>query len=307
MNENILEFRNVTKRFGGKPVVDNLSFKVRGGEAFGLLGPNGAGKSSILRMMMNIIQPDFGDILLNGESRSKVKSCRFGYLPENRGLYPRVKVLDMLIYFGTLNNLSRRKAEVEAIRFMDRFGIVEFADSRVNQLSRGVQQKIQFIAISLHDPDVLALDEPFTGLDPINQIVLRDILKDFRDKNKIIVISTHQMEQAEKYCDHICLINQAKVVVDAPLSDVKRWSRENAYFVESDQSLTFLASFPGVKILEENNNACKFSLAGESVMVKDILNEIQQRVKIRKFEVAEPSLYDIFIKLIHEQIKRNDM
>jgi len=307
MSENILELRDVTKRFSGKAVVDNLSFKVRGGETFGLLGPNGAGKSSILRMIMNIIQPDFGSILLNGVSRPNLKHYRFGYLPEDRGLYPRVRVLEMLIYFGTLNNLSGRKAEVEAIRYLDRLGIVEFADSRINQLSKGVQQKIQFIAISLHEPDVLILDEPFTGLDPINQIVLRDILKDFREKNKIIIISTHQMEQAEKYCDHICLINQAKVVVDGPLADVKRWSRENAYLVESDQSITFLGGFPGVKILEENNNACKFTLVAEQVAIMDILSQIHQRVKVRKFEVVEPSLHDIFIKLIHEQSKRGEM
>lgn len=300
MAENLLEITELNKSFNGKSAVEQLSFKVRGGETFGLLGPSGAGKTTAMRMIMNIVQPDSGQIWLNNQPRVKIKNDQFGYLPEERGLYLRAHVLDMLIYFGALNNLSHRKAEVEAIRYLDRLGMVDLADARINQLSKGMQQKIQFITAFLHDPDVLILDEPFSGLDPINQIVLRDILKEYKEKNKILIISTHQMEQAEKLCDHICLINQAQMVMDSSLADIKRKSRENAYYVESDQSMAFLAAIPGIKILEENNNAYKFSITDHKQNISEILAKIGQKVKIRKFEVVEPSLHDIFIRLIQE-------
>lgn len=303
MLENLLEIVGVSKSFQKLKVIDNLSFQVRGGETFGLLGPNGAGKTTMMRMIMNIIRPDSGDILHNGQPRHKIKGLHFGYLPEERGLYPRARVLDMLVYFGTLNNLSRRKAEVEAIRYLDRLGMVEFTDSLVNQLSKGMQQKIQFIAAFLHDPDVLILDEPFAGLDPINQIVLREILSEYKENNKILIISTHQMDQAEQLCDHICLINQAQVILDGKLSDIKRSYRENAYFVESDQPMNFLHDLSVIQILEENNTAYKFTINNEKIGITDILADIERKSKIRRFEIVEPSLHDIFIKLIQDQAK----
>ena len=301
MANKLLEIKNVTKMFLDTTAVDDLSFKVRGGETFGLLGPNGAGKTTMMRMIMNIILPDEGEILYEGEARQKLKNLHFGYLPEERGLYPRITVLELLIYFGTLNNLPSRKAEVEAIRLLDRLGLVEFADSRVNQLSKGMQQKVQFIAAILHDPEVLILDEPFTGLDPINQIVLRDILQEFKSKNKILIISTHQMEQAEKLCDHICLINQGKVITDGKMSAIKRQQRENAYYLETDDTVSFLREIKGIHILEEDNRSAKFSLTKEVKNLAPLLTEIEKKARIKRFEVVEPSLHDIFIRLIHKQ------
>jgi len=301
MAENILEVRSVTKTFTGTPVVENLSFTVKGGEVFGLLGPNGAGKTTTMRMIMNILVPDEGEIVFNGEQRSRIKNQHFGYLPEERGLYPRANVLDMLIYFGTLNNLSARKAEVEAIRYLDRLGLVAFTDARINQLSKGMQQKIQFIAAFLHNPDVLILDEPFAGLDPINQIVLRQILEEYKKKKKILIISTHQMEQAEKLCDHICLINQAKVIVDGNLKKIKKRYRENAFYLESDETLEFIKEIPDISILEEDNNSCKFTIEDKKVSLTDILQIVDKRANIKKIEVVEPSLHDVFIRLIQEQ------
>ena len=180
MEKNLLEIKEVSKKFIETVVVNKLSFMVNGGETFGLLGPNGAGKTTMMRMIMNILRPDSGEILYNNEPRHKIKGLHFGYLPEERGLYPRASVMQMLIYFGTLNNLTKHKAQVEAIRYLDRLGMVEFTNSRINQLSKGMQQKIQLVAAFLHDPDVLILDEPFAGLDPINQVVLREILEEYR-------------------------------------------------------------------------------------------------------------------------------
>lgn len=301
METNILEINQVTKWFFENQVINKLSFKVKGGETFGLLGPNGAGKTTMMRMIMNILQPDEGEILYNGIERNKIKSLHFGYLPEERGLYPRAYVLEMLIYFGTLNNLSRRKAEVEAIRYLDRLGMVDFSDTRINALSKGMQQKIQLIAAFLHNPDVLILDEPFAGLDPINQIALSDILSEYKKDNKILIISTHQMEQAEKLCDHICLINQAKVILDGRLTQIKKKYRENAYSIEADDSISFLHDIKGINIIEENNNACKFTLSHDNISISKFFEQIKGRVKMRKFEIVEPSLHDIFIKLVQEQ------
>lgn len=303
MDKNLLEVKEVSKNFNGHLVLDKLSFAVQGGETFGLLGPNGAGKTTMMRMIMHILQPDEGEILYNGESRRKTKGLHFGYLPEERGLYPRAKVLDMLIYFGTLNNLSRHKAQVEAIRYLDRLGLIEFSHSRVNQLSKGMQQKIQLIAAFLHDPDVLILDEPFAGLDPINQVVLREILHEYKKNQKILIISTHQMEQAERLCNHICLINQSKVILDGTVSEIKRRYRENAFFIESDQPMSFLHDLKEIKILEENNNAYKFTIMVKQFTIGALLEKLRGKAKIKKFEIVEPSLHDIFIKLIQTQTK----
>lgn len=303
MENNILEVREVSKSFQDTLVLDKLSFTVQGGETFGLLGPNGAGKTTMMRMIMNILRPDEGEILFNGQSRHKTRGLHFGYLPEERGLYPRARVLDMLIYLGSLNNLSRHKAQVEAIRYLDKLGLIEFTHSRVSQLSKGMQQKIQFIAAFLHNPDVLVLDEPFAGLDPINQIVLRDILEDYKKNKKILIISTHQMEQAEKLCNHICLINQSRVILDGTMPEIKKRFRENAFFIEADQPMGFLHDFKEINILEENNNAYKFTLINRQLSLNDLLARLKGKVKIRKFEVVEPSLHDIFIKLIQEQAR----
>jgi len=301
MESNVLEINDVTKSFGDLPVIDKLSFKVKGGETFGLLGPNGAGKTTMMRMIMNIIAPDSGEIFYNGIERRKTKGLHFGYLPEERGLYPRSTVLDMLIYFGTLNDLSRRKAEVEAIRYLDRLGMVDFTETQISQLSKGMQQKIQFVAAFLHDPDVLILDEPFAGLDPLNQVVLHEILDEYKKNKKILIISTHQMEQAERLCNHICLINQARVILDGNISTIKKKYRENAYFIESDAPLPFLSEMKEINIIEEKNNSYKFTMSDKDPSISAFLAKIKGKVKIRKFEIVQPSLHDIFIRLVHKE------
>ncbi len=300
-NENILEVRNVIKSFKETLVLNGLSFKVQGGETFGLLGPNGAGKTTTMRMIMNILRPDSGEIYFNGTPRNKLEGVHFGYLPEERGLYPRARVIDVLVYFGTLNNMTSRKAEVEAIRYLDRLGIIEYTDARINELSKGIQQKIQFIAAFLHDPEVLILDEPFTGLDPINQTVLLEILEEYKKKNKILIISTHMMDQAEKICDHICLINQAQVVIDGPVDAIRKQFREDAYYIELEGNYPILSELDNVQILEEGKNSYKFVLKRGAISLADLLKKVEEKARIRRFEVFEPSLHDIFIRLIQEQ------
>jgi ABC-2 type transport system ATP-binding protein len=293
---NVLEIKNVGKSLGDQLVIHDLTFSVKGGETFGLLGPNGAGKTTMMRMIMNILKPDYGEILFNGQPREKLKALHFGYLPEERGLYPRAGVLEMLVYFGSLNNLDRRKAQVEAIRYLDKLGLVEYTDVRVHKLSKGIQQKVQLVAAFLHDPDVLILDEPFTGLDPINQIVLSDILKEYKQNNKILIISTHQMEMAEKLCDHIVFINGGEVILDGNLQQVKDKYREEIYIIEAD-NLDFLKSSDHIEILEQNNKACKIKIINVKANPAMILNQINQHTNVRRFEIAEPALHDIFIRV----------
>ena len=299
--ENILEVRDVTKSFKDTLVLSGLNFQVRGGETFGLLGPNGAGKTTTMRMIMNIICPDSGEIYFNEIPRNKLGGVHFGYLPEERGLYPRARVIDILVYFGTLNNMTSRKAEVETIRYLDRLGIIEYTDARINELSKGIQQKIQFIAAFLHDPEVLILDEPFTGLDPINQNVLMEILEEYKKKNKILIISTHMMDQAEKICDHICLINQAQVVIDGSVDAIRKQFREDAYYIELDSDYPILSTLDNIQILEEGKNSYKFVLKKGSLSLADLLKKVEEKARIRRFEVFEPSLHDIFIRLIQQQ------
>jgi ABC-2 type transport system ATP-binding protein len=294
----MLEVNELSKKFDKQPVVDKLSFRVRPGEIFGLLGPNGAGKTTSIRMLMNILRPDSGEITYNEKPRHKVERRLFGYLPEERGLYQRATVLEMLIYFGTLNKLTRHRAEVEAIRMLDRLRLVDYTQRRVNELSKGMQQKIQFITAVMHDPEVLILDEPFSGLDPVNQIVLREIIAQYRKEGKIIILSTHQMDEVERLSDHICLINQGRAILDGRITDIKKKFREDAYFIESEEDISFIREIRNIEILEMESRSCKIALKKSNGNIRGLLDEVASKATLKKFIQVEPTLHDIFIKLI---------
>jgi len=297
----MLELINITKSFNDVPVVDDISFSVSAGQIFGLVGPNGAGKTTTLRIILNIMRPDSGEVLYNQTIRSKLKRSLFGYLPEERGLYQRARVLDLLVYFGVLNRLSHHRAGVEAIRLLDKLGLVEYTNIRINELSKGMQQKIQFIAASLHDPEVIILDEPFSGLDPVNQMVLRDMIKQFKEEGKIIILSSHNMPEVERLSDHICLINQGKIIRQGSLDEIKKDYNEESYYIESDNDLTFLRDIKIIDIIEEHNRSCKFTPRGKDSENKKIVNEIISNVEIKKFYRIEPTLNDIFIDLVQKE------
>ncbi len=296
----MLEVKELRKAFNENQVLDSLSFRVKPGEIFSLLGPNGAGKTTTIRILMNILRADEGEILYNGEPRSKVSQRKFGYLPEERGLYQRATVLALLTYFGTLNNMSRHRAEIEAIRFLDRMGLVEYTEKMVNELSKGMQQKIQFIASTLHAPEILILDEPFAGLDPVNQIVLREIIRQYQEEGKIIILSTHQMDEVEKLSDHICLINQGRVILDGKMEEIKKQYREDAYYIEAEDDLGFLHEMEDIEILEEKNKSCKIAIKNMNGDFKKIISKLFSRATVKKFYMVEPNLHDIFIKLIQK-------
>jgi len=301
----MLELIDLKKTFKNKEAVNGISISINPGQIFSLLGPNGAGKTTTIRMIMNILKPDEGQIFYNEVPRNKIPQRKFGYLPEERGIYQRASVLNMLIYFGTLNNLSSHKAEVEAIRHLDKFGLTDYTQSRVFELSKGMQQKIQFITAIMHNPEILILDEPFLGLDPVNQLAFTEILNKFRDEGKLIILSSHQMDQVEKLSDTICLLNQGKIVLEGNIQSIKKKFQENTYYVESDESLMSLTDLDYVEIIEHKNNGIKIKIKNMNSNLKKFTKILFDSFSIRKFEIVEPTLHDIFIRLIRKE-EKND-
>jgi len=300
----MLEVFDLVKEFSQTRAVDKIQFQVQPGSVFGLLGPNGAGKTTTLRLIMGILKPDSGEILLDGEPRVKISRQKFGYIPEERGLYQRARVLELLVYFGVLNRLSRHRAHVEAIRLLDKFGLTDYTRRRVNELSKGMQQKIQLITAVLHNPDVLIMDEPFSGLDPVNQIFIRDLILQYKEEKKIILLSTHQMTDVEQLCDYICLINQGKIILDGKLDAIKARFRENSYFIEVDGDLSIIHDIPQIEILEEHNKSCKIVLKEKNYDSTKLLHFLSDKTHLTKYIQVEPSLHDIFIKVVQNENRK---
>ncbi len=300
----MLEVVDLAKSFESTQALDGISFRVKPGEIFGLLGPNGAGKTTAMRLIMQILKPDRGEILYQGESRVKLRRNLFGYLPEERGLYQRSKVLDLLIYMGILNRLSKHRAEIESIRYLDKMGLIDYTRKKVSELSKGMQQKIQFIIAMLHNPEILILDEPFVGLDPVNQMVLREIISQSQQEKKIILISTHQLSEIEKIADHIYLINQGKMILDGTIKEIKSRFKEDAYYIETEDSIAGIKDIKDIKILEEHNQSCKISIKGTDQTKQKIIRALFEKLIISKFIQVEPTLNDIFIKLIQNDSKK---
>lgn len=301
----MLEVQNLTKSFDNTQALDDISFKIQPGEVFALLGPNGAGKTTAMRLIMQILKPDEGEILYKQEPRSKLKRNLFGYLPEERGLYQRSKVLDLLVYVGVLNRLSHHRAEIEAIRYLDKLGLVDYTQKRVSELSKGMQQKIQFILSMIHDPEILILDEPFAGLDPVNQMVLREIVKESKNEGKIIILSTHQMSEVELMADHLMLINQGKNILSGSLGEIKSRFKEHAFYLEAENNIAAIRDIKEVKVIEEHNNSCKFAINDKEISKEKILQTIFQKIPVKKFIEQEPSLNEIFIKLVQSSSIKN--
>ena len=235
----------VSKRYSGHTAVDNLSLAVPQGSIYGILGPNGAGKSTTLRMVMNIIARDAGRISLLGSDPAADRAVlrRVGFLPEERGVYRKMKVTDVIVFFAELKGVDRRRARRDAEGWLERMGLGDWKQSRVETLSKGMQQKVQFIATVIHDPDLLILDEPQSGLDPVNQEVLRDTMLDARDRGKTVILSTHNMEQAEQLCESVCIIAQGRKVLDGRLKDVRRENVGNRWYVEFDPATEAARAF----------------------------------------------------------------
>jgi ABC-2 type transport system ATP-binding protein len=297
-----LKLERVTKRYDEFTAVNELSLQVRSGRIFGLLGPNGAGKTTTIRMIVNITAPDEGTIELFGRPIDSEMQNRIGYLPEERGLYKKMRIGEQLRFFGALKGVTGRRAEEVIDRWLERVKLSEWKSRKADELSKGMQQKVQFIATVMHDPDLLILDEPFSGLDPINVELLKEIVLELKAAGKTIIFSTHLMEQAEKLCDDICLINHSRKVLDGSLREVKKGFGRNAVALrfEGEAAARVLEDKSIVAHVVHRSDEIE-ALLGEGADAQQLLrNLIAAGARINKFELVEPSLHDIFIQRVGE-------
>ncbi|UCF65279.1 MAG: ATP-binding cassette domain-containing protein [bacterium] len=292
-----IEIENVSKTFKDKEVVKEISFAVNRGRIVGLLGPNGAGKTTTLRMILNILKPDSGSITFDDQRMNRKIRDQIGYLPEERGLYQKYAVLDVLLYFGRLKNLTRRKSHVEAVRLLDGFQMIDYMDEPIGHLSKGLQQKLQFLVSLIHNPEILIMDEPMWGLDPINQEMVKQKILSLRDEGKTILISTHQLAEAETMCDHFVLINHGEAVLKGSLEKIRKNVYQKMIIVETDQDLEALKKISRVRKVDIHNKKAHLYLDGES-SVKDVMREIINTIDVVSMEAHKPSLLDIFMQTI---------
>ena len=289
---------NVTKRFGDFSAVEDLSFEVRPGRVFGFLGPNGAGKTTTIRMIVGITVPDEGTIEIFGQTMSARLQDRIGYLPEERGLYKKMKIVDQLRYFAALKDVSSADADKRIDFWLDRMNLSEWKNKKTTDLSKGMQQKIQFISTVLHDPDLLILDEPFSGLDPVNVEFMIDVLAEFKRQDKTVIFSTHLMETAERLCNDILLINKAKKVIGGSLRQVKESYGKNLIALRAVGGEGVLADPSLVAKITEHSDEVEVELAPNADPQQLLRNLVAANAIISKFEQVEPSLNDIFIEQV---------
>ena len=292
----VVELAGVTKAYDAKLAVDNLSLQIEAGQMFGLLGPNGAGKTSSIRMMMGITMPDSGRVSLFGRPFERKSLERVGYLPEERGLYRKMKVLDQLVFFGQLHGLDPAEARKRATDWARRMEIADSLSKKTEELSKGMQQKIQFIGCILHDPGLIVMDEPFSGLDPVNATLLERILLDLKDQGKAILFSTHRMDQVEKLCETICLVNQGRAVLSGKMREIKSRYERNRVIVEFEGDPSFLES-PEIESARNYSGHAEIRLHAHGNAQK-LLQEAAAVATIYRFELVEPSLEEIFINTV---------
>jgi ABC-2 type transport system ATP-binding protein len=293
----IIQIQDLTKRYGDVVAVDHLSFEVERGEIFGLLGPNGAGKTTTIRVIMDILNPDAGNVTVLGQPPGQAKA-RVGYLPEERGLYRNLKVLDTLVYLAELKGISRTMARKRAMALLERIQLEEWAARKVRDLSQGMQQRLQLIASLIHDPEVLFLDEPFQGLDPVNVERVKDLIGELHQEGKTIVLSSHQMNVVEALCDRILLIHRGRAVLYGLLAEIKREYAPNAVQVRAPH---VPADLPGVMEIQPDDGAFNLSLA-EGTRPQEVLRALLERgVEIQAFEVSPVPLEEIFVTAVSDE------
>ncbi len=296
MNE-ALKLEGVSKSYAEVKAVQHLDLVVNQGAVYGLLGPNGAGKTTAIRMIMDIIKPDTGQITLLGETDPEVRRNRIGYLPEERGIYRKMKVKELLVYLAQLRDVSAGEASQRADRWLERFSLTQRANDKVEALSKGNAQKVQFIGTVLHEPEAVILDEPFSGFDPVNVDLVKNILLELRDGGMTIIFSTHQMETVEKLCDSICLMHNGAKVLEGPLAKVKAERGSGSIQIEYDGRATFHQDSSLVRRFDDSGRFLEV-VPTEGVSPQQILSRAQSEIEIRRFQVMEPSLQQIFLETV---------
>jgi len=290
-----VEVSHVVKSYADKAVVNDLSFSVAQGEVFGLIGPNGAGKTTTIRMMMDIIKPDSGEVTVLGEKLSEASKNKLGYLPEERGLYRKLTVVDSIIYLASLKGMDRRSAEKRADELLEQTGMLPHKGKKIEELSRGMGQIIQFIVTIVHSPELVILDEPFAGLDPVNRELLKGMVADLRSQGKAMILSTHQMNEVEELCDRILMINHGRSVLYGKLSEIQSRYRSNSVLLEFEGKLEEL---PGVAEKRTHKGYVELVLDGKTTPQQVLERLVSSGIVINRFEVATPPLNEIFLKVV---------
>lgn len=292
-----IELQEVRKSFGPVRAVDGLSVAVPRGSVYGFLGPNGAGKTTTLRMIMDIIRPDSGEILLFGEPASSAARGRVGYMPEERGLYRKMTAAAVLRYFGSLKGMTAAQLAQSVPGWLERIDLAAHAGKKVEELSRGMHQKLQFAVTVINDPELVILDEPFSGLDPVNQDLLREIITEMRRQGRTVLFSTHGMHEAEELCDFLVLIDRGKVVVDGTLDQIRAGHESRTVSIEVEGDSAFLRTLPPVAGVAPDGRRLDVTLR-EGADPQDLLRALVERTRVRAFEIKQPSLHEIFVRLV---------
>lgn len=290
--------KNVNKSFGDKHVVDNISFSLEEPGVFGLLGTNGAGKTTTIRMILGIIKKDSGEITWNGKAVTR-GNVNFGYLPEERGLYPKSTIYDQLVYFANLKGLDKRAADKAVKMWLDKLNLMEYINSPAEKLSKGNQQKVQFITSMLHDPDLIVLDEPFSGLDPVNTEILSKIMKDLVKSGKYIIMSSHQMSVIEEFCSDLVILNRGKTVLSGNLKEIKDSYETNKVLIETTDEIDGILKKLKVDVLDKNDD--EYLVSADADNRRKLLKElVKNNIDVKTFNVIKPTLHEIFIEKVAE-------
>ena len=294
-----LKVENVSKHFGEKLAVDNISFDINKPGVFGLLGTNGAGKSTTIRMMLGILKKDSGEITWNGKKVER-KNVNFGYLPEERGIYPKSKIYEQLLYFAELKGMKKENASKEIDYWMDKLKVSEYKNMTAEKLSKGNQQKVQFITAILNDPELIVLDEPFSGLDPVNTELLKEVILELVEKGKYIVMSSHQMTSIEEFCSDVVIINKGKTVLKGNLKEIKDTYKANRLIINTKQDITAEVKELNLNIEKNIDNNYEIKIENEEIAHTLLKNLVNKNIEIDRFELKKPTLNDIFIEKVGE-------
>jgi len=294
-----LVLQNVFKQYADKVAVNGISFEVEQGEIYGLLGANGAGKTTTMRMILGLIYHDKGSILYNGQTYSKALLNDFGYLPEERGLYPKIKVGEQLNYLAQLKGMKASDADKEIKYWLERFGVPENYNKKVEELSKGNQQKIQFVSAIVHRPTYIIMDEAFSGLDPVNVELLKETVKELRDNGSTIVFSTHRMEHVEELCKNISILHKSNQVVKGNLKEIRNQFPKEKVFLATAGQVTGIEAINGVEHVKQNENGLEIKISKEKA-AKDILQHAISQTEVTHFEIKAPTLNEIFIRTVGE-------
>lgn len=294
---NPLKVEKIVKQYGDKTAVNGISFEVSKGEIYGLLGANGAGKTTTMRMVLGLIFPDEGQILYNGKGYSSDQLRNLGYLPEERGLYPKVRVSDQLIYLAQLRGMAKKDAEQSLKKWLDRFEVPEYYNKKVEELSKGNQQKIQFIASVIHSPQIVILDEAFSGLDPVNVELLKSTVKELRDAGASILFSTHRMEHVEELCRNITILHRSNAVLKGNLKEIKKQFPKERVILSTEKEVSGIERIAGVTNVNHHEYGYEVGIANEAVG-GEILRHALEQSAVTRFEIKEPTLNEIFIKTV---------